>query len=29
MPELKGVIKGANIRKEIYSQFRLFEGEDK
>ncbi|MBQ9977534.1 MAG: nucleotidyltransferase family protein [Clostridia bacterium] len=29
MPELKGAIKGANIRKEIYSQFRLFEGEDK
>ena len=29
MPQFKGVIKGANLRKEIYSQFRLFEGEDK
>ena len=29
MPNFKGVIKGANSRKEIYSQFRLFEGEDK
>ena len=29
MPRFKGVIKGANARKEIYSQFRLFEGEDK
>jgi hypothetical protein len=29
MPEFKGAIKGANLRKEIYSHFRLFEGEDK
>ena len=29
MPQFKGVIKGANMRKEIYSQFRLFEGEEK
>ncbi len=29
MPNFKGAIKGAKKRKEIYSQFRLFEGEDK